>query len=291
MSASESRFVTPWKTNDAPSNLFSVRDGILTAIEDIRGDHLIRLASTSEVLWFDERYPGRPLLGYKHGRQFDRSLSIQTVNLTSRYRKSTFCYFLSLMLFCVAPLTLLTSRRNGLVTVYDVSASQNGLLHVNTAPYCLSSAPCHNIEQVLLRRSKDSVSLLRMFERGNVHSMDVNFTAEGDGTIPSGSQHLAVVWSKSIREMQTRSTDICPEVGPRGARDTHQVDFRPTYERMLHHPFFHFVLTQSPGLFGSDDCDVEWGRERDPEVVYEAIERIPLFWQLTDGQAETMLTT
>ena len=195
------------------------------------------------------------------------------------------------MLFYLAPLTLLTSRRNGLVTMYDVSASHNGLLHVNAAPYCLPSGPCRNIEQILLRRSKDSVSLLRMFERGDIHSMDVNFTAEGDGNLPSGSQHLAVVWSKGIREMHSRGAELRPEVGPRGATDVHQVDFGPAYERMLHHPFFHFFLTLSPGLFGSDNCDVEWGKERDPEVVYEAIERIPLFWQLTDGQAETMLTT
>jgi hypothetical protein len=44
-------------------------------------------------------------------------------------------------------------------------------------------------------------------------------------------------------------------------------------------------------LFKPDDGDVEWGRIRDPEIVYENIEKTSLFWQLTDGEVDTMLTT
>jgi len=34
----------------------------------------------------------------------------------------------------------------------------------------------------------------------------------------------------------------------------------------------------------------EWGKERDPETVYQNLEKIPLFWQESNGQAESMLT-
>lgn len=64
-------------------DLFSIsreRD-VFTSVEDKREDNIITLCSTREILWIDRRYPGKPLLGYRHGRQYDRSLEARTIPL------------------------------------------------------------------------------------------------------------------------------------------------------------------------------------------------------------------
>src|ERR1700733_1477550 len=56
-------------------DLFTVpgQQDVLTSI-DYGGDNILRLCSTRDIVWMDKRYPNRPLLGYKHGRKYDRSL-------------------------------------------------------------------------------------------------------------------------------------------------------------------------------------------------------------------------
>jgi hypothetical protein len=75
--------LTSGKTNTSALDLLSVEEGMLTSVESARSDHVFRFVSTSEVLWVDERCLRKPLLGYRHGRNFDRSLGIQTVDLMS----------------------------------------------------------------------------------------------------------------------------------------------------------------------------------------------------------------
>jgi hypothetical protein len=74
-----------WKMNNSCLDLFSVQNDTVTCIERPGRDHIFRLASTSEILWIDERFPRRPLLAYIHGRQFDRSLGLLTIDLPSEY--------------------------------------------------------------------------------------------------------------------------------------------------------------------------------------------------------------
>jgi hypothetical protein len=48
-----------------------------------QGDSLIRLASTSEIIWLDERYNRRPVLAFKHHREYDRTLQAFVVEYDS----------------------------------------------------------------------------------------------------------------------------------------------------------------------------------------------------------------
>jgi hypothetical protein len=75
--------LTLHQTNADSLDLFSVKKpgDMVTCIEACQTDHIARFSSTSDVLWIDERYPRKPLLSYKHGRQFDRSLKVQTLFL------------------------------------------------------------------------------------------------------------------------------------------------------------------------------------------------------------------
>ena len=239
LQATETRFLTSRKTKNSSSHLFSLRDGVFTAIEDVRSDHLLRLASTSEILWFDERSASRPLFGYKHGRQFDRSLSIQTVNLASAYQRSQANVLPCSLYPSLAPLTFLTTRRNGLVTVYDVSASHNNLLQINGAPHGLPNALNRNgtnIAQVVLQHplhcKKDSTTLFRMNERGSIDAMDMNFIVDDDNSLLSECHRLDVRWSNDIRDMQRRAAELIPEVGPFDAQDIDEIDLQPVYDSM-----------------------------------------------------------
>ena len=65
-------------------DLFVVKadEHVLTSVEDERQDNIVRLCSTQELLWIDRRFPGKPLLAYSHGREFDRSLDAQTIPTT-----------------------------------------------------------------------------------------------------------------------------------------------------------------------------------------------------------------
>lgn len=80
---SMSKSLILWQTDSTNLNLFSVqRPGeVLTAIESGHADHMVRLTSTTEIIWVDDRVPRKPLLGYKHGRQFDRTLETHTILL------------------------------------------------------------------------------------------------------------------------------------------------------------------------------------------------------------------
>lgn len=51
----------------------------LTWIEDSDDSYLIPLVSTDRILWLDRRCAGKPLLGIKHGRNYDRTLALRTV--------------------------------------------------------------------------------------------------------------------------------------------------------------------------------------------------------------------
>lgn len=59
---------------------------LFTSIEDISGDNIVRLCSTKDVSWIDQRYPSKPLLSYRHGREFDRCFETWTISLDTRER-------------------------------------------------------------------------------------------------------------------------------------------------------------------------------------------------------------
>ena len=64
-------------------NLFSLDSfyNKFTSLEDEGPDGIIRLCATDQILWVDKRHPNKPLLGLKHGRNFDPTLQIQTIQL------------------------------------------------------------------------------------------------------------------------------------------------------------------------------------------------------------------
>lgn len=53
---------------------------VITSVSSLDIGNLHCVSTTKEVIWLDQRFPKRPLLGWNHHRRFDRSLNVE--NLT-----------------------------------------------------------------------------------------------------------------------------------------------------------------------------------------------------------------
>ncbi|EPQ58301.1 hypothetical protein GLOTRDRAFT_137042 [Gloeophyllum trabeum ATCC 11539] len=242
-----------------PSSVFSAPQPSypVTSVEASRSDHLICITTSKDILWIDDRFTRKPVLGYKHKREFDRSLfTVTTESLTS-------------------PLTLLASRKNEFITVYDVSRDPaDGLVYSNASPYSpfatnRSKAPYAGAK--LLVNSQGSMteySLVRLSERGGLDRTDFQHF-EGNmsaGDLPTSNAEQSADVPSMGDEGRLR-----PDVGPLGGREFSQIDLRPVYERLMIH-----------GI-GKDP-------EEDPEAVYEILEKMPTFKQNLDEPVDNVLT-
>jgi hypothetical protein len=75
--------------------------------------------------------------------------------------------------------------------------------------------------------------------------MDMGFTVEDDNNPVSESPRLDVRWSKDIRDMQRRATELIPELDPFDVQDIDDIDLQPIYESMCCPPIFSGLSSQS----------------------------------------------
>ncbi|TFK42498.1 hypothetical protein BDQ12DRAFT_278405 [Crucibulum laeve] len=240
------------------NSLFSIPStkDLLTGIENVQSDDMIRMCSTSEVLWIDPRYPRKPVLAYKHGRQFDRYLETRTV-------------------FIGTPLTLLSSRRNGLLTVYDVSRSDDNLVHVNVPPYSLTSDKGTNEPHTgqafvqYLPHLKSGIARFTTSERGEILCQDLY------APDPRKQIDIQLERSSDLQALEIEAAKFHPDVGPLGMRDHSQINLFPTYDQ----------------IFRIHGEDAEKAEEQRANAVYELLDRLPSFWQDNTEPVEHVLTT
>lgn len=223
---------------------------LLTSIEDTGDDSIIRLTSTEQIFWIDSRMPGKPLFAYRHKRQYDRTLESRTV------------------FFDNAPLTLLTSKRNGLVTVYDVQKS-NEMMTMKTRPSRIS----HSVPVVdgrftghtILEATGGRTALLSLTERGSIYSVDFGV---------SEVTEMQYEWSPEVQNLEEMSKGLRSDPGHFAAREKTEVNLRPVYDAT-----FTSHLRQN------------WEKEEaNANAVYELIEQVPSFWQSQDV-TDHILTT
>ncbi|EGO18664.1 hypothetical protein SERLADRAFT_418850 [Serpula lacrymans var. lacrymans S7.9] len=246
--------------SDEPIELFRCRDlmTFVTAIEQPEPDHIIRLSTTNEILWLDDRFGRQPLLSYKHNRDFDRTLETVTVRIGNN------------------PLTLLTSRKNGLISVYDVSRSTDGLLYSGASPHSLlthtyyTARPGHSA--VVLPSTTD-MSMLHLSSRGSIHRQDfrlVNTRDTGGTPVTIGDKMFE--WSTEVQKLDTKARKLRSDPGPLGARAFSESDLHDAYKKL-------FLMDAVTNL------------QDENEPYHETVENIPLFWQRTGGGVEQMLNT
>jgi hypothetical protein len=130
----------------------------------------------------------------------------------------------------LADLTLLTSRNNTLVTVYDVSRSAGHLAHMNSIPSCLlpdEAVAVPSSGSAFLQHPQhpsEVFGLVRLSDEGSLHCIDLTVPGFGRTNIVDTS------WSVEVKELAAQEQDGSPDVGPLGVQDFSETDFRPPYD-------------------------------------------------------------
>lgn len=153
-----------------------------------------------------------------------------------------------------ANLTVLSSRNNSLVSIYDVSADKDCLLRSHTLPYSLSGRfpDGPHAGFYVARPHPDSgtdttASLLQLTSRGGIYQTALALRQDTD-TTPL-SVPVDVSWSSVVHHLATASSTQRPDVGRLGARAMEEVDFRRAYQRILSlasSSYFHVAQNRAP---------------------------------------------
>ncbi|KAH9857125.1 hypothetical protein C2E23DRAFT_771292 [Lenzites betulinus] len=234
---------------------------VLTSIESSNEDNIIRLISSNEMVWLDGRNTRKPLLSVKHGREFDTTLSSHTQVMIS------------------SPLTFLTSRRNSLVTVYDVSRGNDNLVHVHDAPYSLP--PIHRpdgahlgyafFQPPTLAGSKH-LSIFQLSERGGLSLLNIQRVPREASHETSKGSHQQAEWPDEVKKLEEDADAAKHDLGPLAGRGHSVVDLQTAYQKL-------FIQREEKSLSAQTN------------VAFDVLEHMSSFWQDAEIPVEHALTT
>lgn len=126
---------------------------------------------------------------------------------------------------------MLTTRKNALLTVYDVSRSEARPMHVHSPPYCLfpSNGDGPHIGQTFLEYTSlpgPSFGMVRMSVLGEIQHIDIS-SAE------SQTSALEVRWTHEVETLSNNLSEFTSDIGPLGTQEFSEVDLFPIYDSML----------------------------------------------------------
>ncbi|KAH0827044.1 hypothetical protein J3R83DRAFT_4727 [Lanmaoa asiatica] len=231
---------------------------IVTSFESPMHDYISRITTTSDVIWLDDRFRRRPLLSFKHYRSFDRTLRVLTANLSG------------------ATFSLLTSRRNGFVTLYDISRGSDGLLHSSSVPSCLPhDGPmftAYDGHALVTLPSDVQLAFLRLCQHGSIHRQDIRI-ARPDKDQPGSVQerHVTHQWDEDVQD-----TGEAGLVSGRLTSAQQEEDIIPKSVFMI-----------NAELFAADNTQEDMERNAFEDILAQ----LPDVWQDTEETVENMLTT
>ncbi|KIJ16780.1 hypothetical protein PAXINDRAFT_98585 [Paxillus involutus ATCC 200175] len=250
-----------FRSTGATADVFSLNhtDAMVTSFECPMHDYLSRVTTTSEVIWLDNRFRRRPLMSFKHQRSFDRTLRVLTADLSS------------------GSLSLLMSRRNDLVTVYDVNRGTDSLMHCNSTPACFPhdgpTLTSYNGHALVVSPSRTEFMLLRLRQRGSIHRQDIRVVGPDEDELPDIQEDRATHhWNDDVQRLDKLATELRPDFGPVAMRHYTEVDFRGAYQKIFAMP---------------DDSQ----EDADGGTFDSMMDRLPNFWPNGDATVEHMLTT
>ncbi|KAJ7638505.1 hypothetical protein FB45DRAFT_826943 [Roridomyces roridus] len=232
----------------------AISNDILTSVEDYRADEMIRVCTTSQVVWLDRRNAARPLLAFKHGRVFDRTLQTRTIRFGNGH------------------LTMLSSRKNGLLTVYDVSHAQTGMAFAQTHPYCLRTPvggelqTGRNFFRHPLAQPNAPVTLFSLSELGSIRASQLSWGNAGEPTFN---------WSEDVGRLHDQSAQLKEDFGSFGEAEPKTVDMSSVYAQI------------SQTYREESDLDAAAAAES----LYDLVEKAPSYWQDLNDPVEHMLTS
>ncbi|KAJ6627504.1 hypothetical protein B0H10DRAFT_1994910 [Mycena sp. CBHHK59/15] len=237
-----------FRTEHSSSDLYlAIPNEVLTSVEDYKPDQMIRVCTTNQVIWIDRRNTAKPLLAFTHGRAFDRSLEAKTISVDNGH------------------LTTLSSRKNGLLTIYDISRSQDSLPYVRTSPQWIQKGHsffCHPMDV-----QESPINFLRLSEVGSIRAYPLAASDVGE---------ISFSWSEDVQRLDSQSAQLREDpVGSLGSHDLAVVDMSPAYD---------FV-------FRAHRERSEIDAEEAAESLYDLVEKAPSYWQDRNDPVDHMLTT
>ncbi|KAL4247680.1 hypothetical protein ABKN59_008912 [Abortiporus biennis] len=211
------------RSQGAALNLLSVsgRPELFTSVERPQIDGLIRAASTRHVFWIDDRYPGRPLLSVQHGRSFDRTLQMRSLD------------------FPDSSITILLSRRTGIITAYDVSRSKGSFTYLEAPPYTTPPLPLPGDCQTghaFFRHPQDpnhlNASLMLLSSQGSGYKVDLQLKNHDQYQVtrPDGPGYI---WTEHMRIISKGMQTVPLRRGPFQPTKSQKEDFEYIYHRIF----------------------------------------------------------
>jgi hypothetical protein len=133
--------------------------------------------------------------------------------------------------------TVLSSRKNCLLSVYDVSRDKVGLPQSHALPYSLPGrfpngphAGFYVTHPHPESSNAKTASLVQLTSRGAIYQTALGLRQNEDETL---SPIIDVSWSAAVHRLATASSTQHPDIGNLGARSVREVDFRQVYQRIL----------------------------------------------------------
>jgi hypothetical protein len=148
-------------------------------------------------------------------------------------------------------LTVLSSRNNSLLSVYDVSSNKTGLLQSHGLPYSLSgrfpSGPHAGfyVAHPHPESNATTASLVQLTNRGGIYQTALVLGQDKDATPFPAT--VDVSWSSAVHLLAT-TCSVQPDIGKLGARAMQEVDLRQAYQRISSLTSCSHI-TQNPALF------------------------------------------
>ena len=171
----------------------------------------------------DERHPGKPVLGIKHYRDFDRTLEARIALLQSGAEVDS------------QPVTFLTSRKTGLVSVYDVSRGEDDLVHMNAPSHLLPCITPHGglpisswslFQHPLMDPSH--IDVLHLSQRGGINRLHAQLHPDGDVDPSIPGRNPGFIWGDDVKELASANLDVTGS-DRLTARESSTVDLGPAY--------------------------------------------------------------
>lgn len=195
--------------------------------------------------------------------------------------------------YVVEPLTFLTSRRNGLLNVYDVSKDSDSLLHLNTPAYTLPSIPILGSARTgfsWLQYPNDQyrACLLQLSNRGSLHRIDVELCTSSANANVDRYTDRGCDWSEAVQQLEKDVESQQEDTGPTGERGYEETDLIDVYAGMFPvcglHTYINYVYGFT-ALFCEDVLD-----DDNSTAAYDLLETMPVFWQKQEEPIEHILT-
>ncbi|KAG2157238.1 hypothetical protein DEU56DRAFT_845237 [Suillus clintonianus] len=210
-----------FRSSQPAVDLFSTGQSgsVVTSFDWLEREHLLTISTTSELIWMDNRYPKKTLLSSKHNRAHDRSLNVKVVQLDS------------------GPLTFLSSLKNGLVTIYDVSRGNDNLIHSHSVPTFLPhdgdmGAP-DSESAFFVQPDRSTLLLLRLSGQGSFHCQDFAVCHNGIDILPRQTSGTSHDWSADVQKLAQRAKELQPQYGPLSARHFSEFNLRTAYQKIF----------------------------------------------------------